>query len=372
MALINCPECSKEISNSAETCLNCGYPIKEYVIALKEKIRDIGDISNGEKKLLLNICEVVEESVSDWEKEFLNKYTNYDFGEDFNGDVVEDMINDIEKFWSESISSSVKTIISNNNTDNKIISNYSGKDACDSQVTFLVKTGAEFMQVVLEGYEAIMNGYISDINRMDDSLNGYGIISSDPIAFGIYGLIQTYRTTVNEVKVKNNAYETKNLRIKKWDKELIKQFKEIFKSGLIPRLQEMNNESKKYLITIFCDEMDVLYDDVMDIYNSPEQVAERKEKQRIIEEEKRKKVIELEKKRREEEEKRKKIEEEMRIKREIEMKERNKRKRELEGQLNDLNQQLSEIGIIAFGEKAEQKKLTKQLIRNVKNEIANL
>ena len=134
----------------------------------------------------------------------------------------------------------------------------------------------------------------------------------------------------------------------------------------------MNNESKKYLITIFCDEMDVLYDDVMDIYNSPEQVAERKEKQRIIEEEKRKKVIELEKKRREEEEKRKKIEEEMRIKREIEMKERNKRKRELEGQLNDLNQQLSEIGIIAFGEKAEQKKLTKQLIRNVKNEIANL
>ena len=31
MALINCPECNKEISNSAKTCPNCGYKFKNNI-----------------------------------------------------------------------------------------------------------------------------------------------------------------------------------------------------------------------------------------------------------------------------------------------------------------------------------------------------
>ena len=31
MALIKCPECGKEISDKASICVNCGYPISEYV-----------------------------------------------------------------------------------------------------------------------------------------------------------------------------------------------------------------------------------------------------------------------------------------------------------------------------------------------------
>lgn len=34
MGLIKCPECGKEISDKAEMCVNCGFPIKNY---LKEK-----------------------------------------------------------------------------------------------------------------------------------------------------------------------------------------------------------------------------------------------------------------------------------------------------------------------------------------------
>lgn len=30
MALINCPECGKEISDKADNCINCGFPLKEY------------------------------------------------------------------------------------------------------------------------------------------------------------------------------------------------------------------------------------------------------------------------------------------------------------------------------------------------------
>ena len=29
MAIINCPECGKEISDRSETCIYCGYPFKE-------------------------------------------------------------------------------------------------------------------------------------------------------------------------------------------------------------------------------------------------------------------------------------------------------------------------------------------------------
>lgn len=32
MALINCPECGKEISDMAKNCPNCGYPINEYMM----------------------------------------------------------------------------------------------------------------------------------------------------------------------------------------------------------------------------------------------------------------------------------------------------------------------------------------------------
>ena len=30
MALINCPECGKEVSDRSEYCIHCGFPLKEY------------------------------------------------------------------------------------------------------------------------------------------------------------------------------------------------------------------------------------------------------------------------------------------------------------------------------------------------------
>lgn len=30
MALITCPECGGKISDKAETCIHCGYPLKKY------------------------------------------------------------------------------------------------------------------------------------------------------------------------------------------------------------------------------------------------------------------------------------------------------------------------------------------------------
>ena len=36
MALIKCPECSKEISDKAESCPQCGYPVADYLKKLEE------------------------------------------------------------------------------------------------------------------------------------------------------------------------------------------------------------------------------------------------------------------------------------------------------------------------------------------------
>ncbi|MDF2610825.1 MAG: Double zinc ribbon [Lachnospiraceae bacterium] len=37
MAIIECPECKKEVSNKAKVCPNCGYPILDYVNEVKEQ-----------------------------------------------------------------------------------------------------------------------------------------------------------------------------------------------------------------------------------------------------------------------------------------------------------------------------------------------
>lgn len=38
MSLIKCPECKKEVSDKAESCLHCGYPIKPLNFIVKFKI----------------------------------------------------------------------------------------------------------------------------------------------------------------------------------------------------------------------------------------------------------------------------------------------------------------------------------------------
>ena len=39
MALINCPECNKSVSDTAKECPNCGFDIKKYVKQQKYKIQ---------------------------------------------------------------------------------------------------------------------------------------------------------------------------------------------------------------------------------------------------------------------------------------------------------------------------------------------
>ena len=35
MALIKCPECNKEVSDKAEICVHCGYPISKWIKIVK-------------------------------------------------------------------------------------------------------------------------------------------------------------------------------------------------------------------------------------------------------------------------------------------------------------------------------------------------
>lgn len=54
MALINCPECSKEISNKAKACPHCGYPLptKEETIRKTEVKPKTANEIEHEKKVI--------------------------------------------------------------------------------------------------------------------------------------------------------------------------------------------------------------------------------------------------------------------------------------------------------------------------------
>ena len=49
MAMINCPECEKEISDKAESCIHCGFPlintkcIKEFLEELRDQSGNVYD-----------------------------------------------------------------------------------------------------------------------------------------------------------------------------------------------------------------------------------------------------------------------------------------------------------------------------------------
>lgn len=45
MALIKCPECGKEISEKSKICINCGFPVEEYLFKKKKT-----DLTNIEQK----------------------------------------------------------------------------------------------------------------------------------------------------------------------------------------------------------------------------------------------------------------------------------------------------------------------------------
>lgn len=58
MAIIKCPECGKEISDKADRCISCGYPIQQFLAErdinsqkqdniMSESFEDINGSSNG-------------------------------------------------------------------------------------------------------------------------------------------------------------------------------------------------------------------------------------------------------------------------------------------------------------------------------------
>jgi len=45
MALINCPECNKEISNQAKICVHCGYPLPKEFATTENPVKKPGNFT---------------------------------------------------------------------------------------------------------------------------------------------------------------------------------------------------------------------------------------------------------------------------------------------------------------------------------------
>lgn len=73
MALIKCPECSREISDHADVCIYCGFPIKKYKNENICRINDIKYDLSGYKEYVLDVYRT-EGAVSIAERERLVAY----------------------------------------------------------------------------------------------------------------------------------------------------------------------------------------------------------------------------------------------------------------------------------------------------------
>ena len=77
MALIICPECGKQISDKAETCIGCGYPIKMYVhrsqIDIEEIMNIYEDSTDGAIRYIMRTYGLNKDDSTEMVMTFYNK-----------------------------------------------------------------------------------------------------------------------------------------------------------------------------------------------------------------------------------------------------------------------------------------------------------
>ena len=86
MALITCPECGKKISDSAERCIICGFPIHKKLYVEKKKCAYCGSMNNA----LANECFSCGATEFEYKQEQENRKTNVDTKYQNNNLVDED------------------------------------------------------------------------------------------------------------------------------------------------------------------------------------------------------------------------------------------------------------------------------------------
>lgn len=64
MALIKCPECGKEVSDKAETCIHCGYPITRGTTQQKILSQGASTIPNASRSVGFSLFSVDNEYIS--------------------------------------------------------------------------------------------------------------------------------------------------------------------------------------------------------------------------------------------------------------------------------------------------------------------
>ena len=77
MALIKCPECGKEISDKANACIHCGYPLNEQeedFYIKKTSLLDEDTLKYEFQKIADNVLKSIEE------KEAHSPFPKYGFG----------------------------------------------------------------------------------------------------------------------------------------------------------------------------------------------------------------------------------------------------------------------------------------------------
>ena len=109
MALINCPECNKEISDTAKSCIHCGYVLKEEnnVIQPQTVVVELKKGLSAEKNLNIGVLIFLIISSAFILLNLILRFTINDFTSDFNEAMIR--IYDISFFFT--IVSTIQSVI---------------------------------------------------------------------------------------------------------------------------------------------------------------------------------------------------------------------------------------------------------------------
>lgn len=93
MALINCPECGKEISNKAPACIHCGLPLNEYVQETEEQTLE--NTMNIDREINKVVEQFEDYRIREAAYYYQTSKDTYDwlFSEDVSIDLVKQSIN---------------------------------------------------------------------------------------------------------------------------------------------------------------------------------------------------------------------------------------------------------------------------------------
>ena len=174
MALINCPECGKEVSDKAEVCIHCGYPLADMIKSeLVEESKIHVTINKTEiNEQIINLIKDSEYPLSEKDLFIKLKKLGLEISRNTLSECLADLIssNSIKTFFDGILKYEIQeqTKIEEPTPSFSIIDKYKSKtpDELNSSPVKCPKCGSTQIQMVQRKWTPIMGIFTNKVDRV--------------------------------------------------------------------------------------------------------------------------------------------------------------------------------------------------------------